>query len=214
MNLAGRDTRERVVEAAVQLFSRQGYSGTSTREIARLADITEASLFHYFPHKQDLFWAALQERIRHIRIRKEVWHLLHQPDANPAVVLPQVIELLVHLATYHQDLIRLFLVGFIEMRPATEHIYRREFGPLIQAIGNYLEQAVKRGALYEVEPAITTVSLTAGILTHELLWPLFGGAAHTNTEEAVVAHSRYWLNALMPGYSAVVPARIALGAAR
>ena len=49
---------DKIVNAAAQLFARQGYHGTSTREIARLADISENTLFRYFEHKEDLFWAA------------------------------------------------------------------------------------------------------------------------------------------------------------
>jgi AcrR family transcriptional regulator len=48
----------KIVQAAAQLFARQGYHGTSTREIAHLADISENTLFRYFEHKEDLFWTA------------------------------------------------------------------------------------------------------------------------------------------------------------
>ena len=47
-------TEVRLVEAAVQLFSRQGFKGTSTRDIAQLAGVNEATLFRYFARKTDL----------------------------------------------------------------------------------------------------------------------------------------------------------------
>src|SRR5689334_4907901 len=76
------NTEQRILEAAVQLFARQGFSGTSTREIARLADVNETSVFRHFPHKQDLFWAALQSRLQHVRPRRELEEGLSQV-ANP-----------------------------------------------------------------------------------------------------------------------------------
>ena len=210
MNLSKNNTKERIVEAAVELFSRQGYSGTGTRQVARLADINETSLFRYFPHKQDLFWAALETRIQQVRVRRELWNALKQPDSDPKMVLPLLVDFLVHLTTHH-DLIRLFLVGFIEMRPATERIYQRESRLIVEAIREYLAHAVERGALQDVDPVITAVAFAAGIVTHELPW-LFGDTSHANAEEAVSAHSRYWLSLLAPSdavlaYSGLAPAK-------
>ena len=75
MNQARIAAHQRIVEAAVDLFSRQGFSGTSTREIARLADVNEASLFRHFLSKQELFWAALQSRLQRLRgVRVGVEH--------------------------------------------------------------------------------------------------------------------------------------------
>ena len=51
---------EKIVDAAAQLFARQGYHGTSTREIARLAEVSENTLFRHFDHKEDIFWSALR----------------------------------------------------------------------------------------------------------------------------------------------------------
>ena len=49
----------RNVKAAVCLFLRQYYLGTPTREIARLEDVSEVTVFRDFEHKDDIFWSAL-----------------------------------------------------------------------------------------------------------------------------------------------------------
>jgi hypothetical protein len=51
---------EKAVQAAGKLFARQGYHGTSTREIAQLGEVSENTLFRHFDHKEDLFWAAIR----------------------------------------------------------------------------------------------------------------------------------------------------------
>ena len=71
MNLVTPGTQERILEAAVQLFASNGYGNTSTREVARFAHVTEASIFHYFHSKRDLFVAALQSRLDRLHIRKK-----------------------------------------------------------------------------------------------------------------------------------------------
>lgn len=54
------ERRQHVVNRARDLFIEQGYSGTSTTMIAKDADISEMTLFRYFPHKRDLFLAVIQ----------------------------------------------------------------------------------------------------------------------------------------------------------
>ncbi|MFD0854063.1 TetR/AcrR family transcriptional regulator, partial [Actinomadura adrarensis] len=45
------DTRERILETALDLFFERGYQGTSMREIANRLELTKASVFYHFPSK-------------------------------------------------------------------------------------------------------------------------------------------------------------------
>ena len=47
--------RKAIVTAAVPLFARKGFAGTTTRELADAAGISEALLFRHFPSKQSLY---------------------------------------------------------------------------------------------------------------------------------------------------------------
>jgi AcrR family transcriptional regulator len=199
MNQNKGNTEQRIVEAAVQLFSRQGFSGTSTREVARLADVNEASLFRYFPRKQDLFWAALQSRLDRVRLRKELQEGLSE-GGKPELVVPLIVELLVHTAVYQFELIRLLYVGLLELRPGTERLYRQHLAPVFCAINDYVEQCVENGTLRSFDPSITTIAVTTTVLAHQGLYPLLAGTPtpYANAEEAVAAYSKFWLSALLP----------------
>ena len=48
-------THDRILEAALQVFSRQGYTGATTKAIAREAGVNEVTLFRHFGNKQRLF---------------------------------------------------------------------------------------------------------------------------------------------------------------
>jgi AcrR family transcriptional regulator len=54
-------TRRRIITAAMRCVAEVGYSQATIREIARAADMTSASLYHYFANKSDLFSATGQE---------------------------------------------------------------------------------------------------------------------------------------------------------
>jgi len=56
------DKQKAIIKSAVELFSEKGYAATSTREIAKKAGVSEASIFKLFPTKKDLMlW--ITERI-------------------------------------------------------------------------------------------------------------------------------------------------------
>ena len=54
--------RERLVVAAVELFTEQGYDGTTVTQIAERAGVTKSTLFRYFPDKREIL-AAGQETL-------------------------------------------------------------------------------------------------------------------------------------------------------
>src|SRR5207302_6556274 len=55
------EPRRLLLESARELFSRQGYASTSTREIADHAGVSETLMFRYFRSKAGLFREALVE---------------------------------------------------------------------------------------------------------------------------------------------------------
>ena len=56
-----RDRREDILQASLHLFADKGFHGTSMRDIARQANITEGLIYHYFASKRDLFRAIIDE---------------------------------------------------------------------------------------------------------------------------------------------------------
>ncbi|WP_027004905.1 TetR/AcrR family transcriptional regulator [Conexibacter woesei] len=50
----GIETRERILDVAQELFTRQGYDKTSLRDIAERLEITKAALYYYFERKEDI----------------------------------------------------------------------------------------------------------------------------------------------------------------
>jgi AcrR family transcriptional regulator len=60
-----RITRQRktIMDAAAQLFAQNGYQGTSIKDIAALMDIGESTLYGYFPGKQEILIAILNQQV-------------------------------------------------------------------------------------------------------------------------------------------------------
>jgi len=53
-NRGSDETRSRILAAALELFSRDGFDATTVKAVARRCGITDAAVFYYFPSKQSL----------------------------------------------------------------------------------------------------------------------------------------------------------------
>src|SRR3954470_3188165 len=59
----GVTARDEILDAAGELFTTLGYTGTSTRSIAESVGIRQASLYHYFATKDDILCALLSQTV-------------------------------------------------------------------------------------------------------------------------------------------------------
>jgi AcrR family transcriptional regulator len=59
---SGEQTRQRIIIATMRCVAKSGYSRATIREIARMAEVTSASLYNYFPNKSELIKATIAAR--------------------------------------------------------------------------------------------------------------------------------------------------------
>ncbi len=55
-----RQTRQLIFDASRRLFAQRGFDAVTVAEIAREADVSEVTVFNYFPTKEDLFYGGMQ----------------------------------------------------------------------------------------------------------------------------------------------------------
>jgi TetR/AcrR family transcriptional repressor of nem operon len=58
--MGGKDTRARIVEAAMELFWLKGYNSTSIADVLSRSQVNSGSLYYFFPGKQDVLIAVLE----------------------------------------------------------------------------------------------------------------------------------------------------------
>lgn len=189
----------KVVHAAAQLFARQGYHGTSTREIARLADISENTLFRYFERKEDLFWAALRSCLSGLELRRDLLSGI-SGGASPEIVLPQILTQLVDTAILKPELLRLIAVAFIELRWKAATVCYEYLSPIFSAVSSYLAANMERGKLRNVDPSLLTAALATTVMLHPEFTRLIAGAQppYSDSREAIQVYTRFWLDVLVP----------------
>ena len=192
-------TQGKIAQAAGKLFARQGYNATSTREIARLADVSENTLFRQFDNKEELFWSSLRSYSSGLKFRQDVLKGITQCD-SPEVVLPKIIEMFADTANYRPELLRLIAVAFIELHAKADEFCSEFLSPVFSTINHYLEMNIRSGKIRDLDPTILTSTLIMTVLTHPGIYNMIDGdkPVYSNIMEANRTYARFWLDLIVP----------------
>jgi len=159
------ELREKIVQAAAQLFARRGYAGTSTREISRLADVSESTLFRHFGHKEDLFWSALRLRSSDLKLRGEILQGISERDTIE-VALPRIVELLRDRISAKPELLRLIAIAFLELHWKAEAYCKECFAPIFSVLNHYLTAEIECNKARKLDPSIVSVAVVTTVIMH------------------------------------------------
>ena len=102
----GAETRERILDVAQELFTRQGYDKTSLRDIAERLEITKAALYYYFERKEDILLEL------HLRLHDMGANLLDELEAAPdgparVEIMPRLGDQMIDFMVENRELVLL-----------------------------------------------------------------------------------------------------------
>jgi len=183
-------TEARIIEAAVQLFAQHGFKGTSTRDIAQLANVNEATLFRHFVKKADLFWAAADSRLNGVKLTRELQHELSS-DADPQTVIPMIVTFITESIFQRTELMRLLYVAGFELAGA-DRLLGEHLGPIFDAINSYFRRCASNGMIEDFDPVVATLGLAGAVGAHYTLQAFFS----EDQDHKIPEYTRFLLNAL------------------
>jgi len=99
------DREKQIIEAAKETFTKKGYMGATTIEIAKNANISEVTLFRYFPSKIELFMATIEP----IMI-DSIENIFTIEGQTPREQLKTFLENRIEFIIKNSDLIKLLLI--------------------------------------------------------------------------------------------------------
>jgi AcrR family transcriptional regulator len=116
-------SRERILDAGLDLFGERGLTGTTVRDIAARAKVNVAAISYHFGGKDELYRAVAGSVIGSIemRVRDRVAPLLDKPPGDPDAALQALEELVTTIVDV--------IVGPQEMRRVARFIIREQMQP-------------------------------------------------------------------------------------
>lgn len=141
--MAGKDTRTRIVEAAMELFWLKGYGSTSIADILSRSQVNSGSLYHVFPGKQDVLIAVLEayrEGI-HPMLLAPAWAGVDDPIERIFALLARYRELIVTTDCQYGCPIGCLALELHEPDPAVRERIAQNFDAWTGAIRQCLDSA-------------------------------------------------------------------------
>ncbi len=182
----GRQTREALLDAALDLFARQGYAATTVRQIAGKVGIRDTAIYAHFPGKQALY----DELVR--QSGPPSWEQLGLDPRNLADLAPtDVVPLLTRRALdeWSTPRARLFTSVLLREGPGPDGL-----GRIHTAILGTLEHVAPLFARWQDAGLIRP-----DVPARQLVWELFGPLQvprflflHADATESDVAQCRQW----------------------
>ena len=179
--------RERIERAAIRVFTKQGFHGTSVRDLAEAAGVSMGNLYNYYPTKDDLYRRVI-ERFES-RIEGQRQRALGPLDD---LFNPEELRRLAHavkeIVYENPDYWRLMYIDIIEFgNRHFAYTFRSMAKSMRQRVGPQLERSTKRGRWSGVDPALAFTAIYLQFFTYFLVEKLFGGEEHlgVNDDEAV-----------------------------
>jgi AcrR family transcriptional regulator len=191
MQPEGRSMRETILDAAVQLFAEYGYHAAPLRDIARIAGIQAASIYHHFPNKQALLVEIMQTHLRRLNERLE--YILREYD-EPLQRLNEAIANHIRLHTSYKA--EFFIID-TELRAleGDQRGYiialRDTYDTLLQEL---LRDGMERGVFRESDVKVTSYAIIA-MCTEVAVWLRPGG--RLTVQQVIEIYSRMITHGLL-----------------
>ncbi|MET9432981.1 TetR/AcrR family transcriptional regulator [Streptomyces sp. NPDC006551] len=158
-----RPTRERILDAAHELWTTVGLARTTTKEIARGAGCSEAALYKYFAGKEELFVAVLSERL------PKLAPLLDRLTADPGerTVEENLTEIARRAALFYAESFPIAASLYAETRLKARHdaaMRRLDAGPHrpLESLDGYLRAEQTAGRVQPGADTFAAASLLLG----------------------------------------------------
>lgn len=190
--------QRRIEDAVLGVFTRQGYHGTSVRDLARAAGVSIGNLYNYYPTKERLFQAVVRRyEAKMEKLRGKALGPLH--EVFSAAELHRMSRTIREIVYDNPDYWRLMYIDVIEFENRHfAHTFRHLAANMERHLGDRLRAAARRPGWNGVDPALTFTAIYLQIFTYYLVEKLFGGRQHlgVSDERAVAQLVRLYLEGL------------------
>ena len=142
------ENQQKILAAALTLFSRYGFRGTTVDQIANQAEMSKANILYYFKRKNDIYVAVLEKLL-------ENWL---EPlgdmnaDGDPEEELWKYMQAKLKLSAQSPEASRLFATEIIQGAPLIKPFLENELRELVEDRCRVLQHWIDQGRLVNAPP--------------------------------------------------------------
>src|SRR5579863_46723 len=200
--IASPERRLQILQVARRLFSRQGFRGTTTRQIAEQARVNEAIIFRHFPRKDDLYWAVLDEISRGGKGRRELQESFgggtsptSSRRADDEKIFTSLALSILRRSRENPELGRLLLFSALERHSLSQRFFKTYIAAYWEQLAQYIRARMRTGQFRPMNPQLAASNFVGMVSQYHMMQDLFGAKAYQHYNDRLVCRTiaQIWL---------------------
>ncbi len=165
-------TRERILEAALDVFASKGYHDARLDDIVETAHISKGSIYFYFPNKERLF-LALVDQFADLIERRATEAIARQPRVGIDRVRAAVMAVIETFGRYRRPA-KILLVQAVGLGAAFEKKRLEVTDRFAALIKRHLDEAVAVGEIQPIDTTVVAHAWMGAIYNLVIRWVITG----------------------------------------
>ncbi len=160
------ERRRQLIEVAIDVFSKRGFSGATTREIAAAAGVTEAIIFRHFATKEQLYAAILDRRRLDAGGGEWLCSIQNYMDQNDDEgLIRSLIAKIIHVVREDSKYERVLLYAALEGHELAAMYHEKFTHPIREMLTDYIARRQREGGLRKMN-ASAVLAAMGGMAQH------------------------------------------------
>jgi len=153
-------TREKIVRAAIKVFSDNGYHGATVDDIVAESGTSKGAFYFHFPNKEGMFTALVEEMAGKLwgAVRKAL-----KSPGNPGDKIARALYAGLETFQHNRELARIALVETAALGPELEEKRGKVRLAFLQLIEEHLRELVEEGTLERLDTRVAALALLGTI---------------------------------------------------
>lgn len=169
--LPAEQRRRKILDAAIGLFSQKGFRGTTVRDLARHAGVSEAMLYQHFPSKEALYDAILEKKVQEMR---RAWDLDWEATGDVRTVVRRMVQSFLERHMSDPAFVRIVLFSALEGHGLARDFVRGPRAHFMERLAAYLKKKMEEGTLRDLNPDVAARLVIGMAYYGVLLREVFG----------------------------------------
>ncbi len=170
--MTAEERRAQIVSVATSLFARNGFKGTTTREIARKAGISEAVIFRHFSKKEALYTAIINTKCNDKDGQSRLLKALEGKSGRE--VFREVASFLISEHQRDPTFMRLLTYSALEEHKLSDIFLKTKGIELMEYLAGHIRRLIKEGLIRKVDPIIAARAFMGMVLHYSMSQEIYG----------------------------------------
>lgn len=164
-------TRERLLRVAEEMFARNGFAGTSFRDMGAALGIANASITHHFPSKRKLYAAVLSRVAESVR---QVTGHLGEDASDPVERIRLMVDRVAAWGEANPAYMQLIVRELMENPGRISRVRTLYLANVVDALRRPIDQAKSQGYLRDLDPELFLLHLIGAVSYFTIAAPTIG----------------------------------------